>query len=159
VNTAIYDAVNALPAPINRTSSLTPRREAPERRRRRAGRVHGTLGSFPGQAGLLEEKLAESLASIPGDRGRSHSIARGRAWGEHVARTVLAWRATDGLSTVVPPYFGGFAPGQWRSIPMARSGRVATVCDAGAFHDEQFIPIPARPAACIGQSAVRSRRE
>ena len=26
-------------------------------------------------------------------------------------------------------------------------GRVATVCDARAFHDEQFIPIPARPAA------------
>ena len=30
---------------------------------------------------------------------------------------MLAWRATDGLSTIVPPYFGGFAPGQWRSIP------------------------------------------
>jgi membrane-associated phospholipid phosphatase len=75
------------------------------------------LGLFPGQAGLLEEKLAESLARIPGDRRGSHSIARGRAWGEQVAQAVLAWRATDGLSTVVPPYFGGFAPGQWRSIP------------------------------------------
>jgi len=118
VNTAIYDAVNGI-ARTYQPYFVTD--AAPRGARKEAAAAQAAftalLGLFPGQAGLLEEKLAESLASIPGDRGRSHSIARGRAWGEHVARTVLAWRATDGLSTVVPPYFGGFAPGQWRSIP------------------------------------------
>jgi membrane-associated phospholipid phosphatase len=118
VNAAIYDAVNGIARsyqPYFVTDAAPPgaRQEAAAAQ---AG-FTALLGLFPGQASLLEEKLAESLASIPGHRGRSQSIARGRAWGEHVAQAVLAWRATDGLSTVVPPYFGGFAPGQWRSIP------------------------------------------
>src|SRR5437764_11905164 len=118
VNAAIYDAVNGI-ARTYQPYFVTD--AAPPRARQEAAAAQAAFtalfGLFPGQAGLLEEKLAESLASIPGHRGRSQSIARGRAWGEQVAQAVLAWRATDGLSTVVPPYFGGFAPGQWRSIP------------------------------------------
>jgi hypothetical protein len=118
VNAAIYDAVNGI-ARTYQPYFVTD--AAPPGARQEAAAVQAAftalLGLFPGQASLLEEKLAESLARIPGDRRGSHSIARGRAWGEHVAQAVLAWRATDGLSTVVPPYFGGFAPGQWRSIP------------------------------------------
>jgi membrane-associated phospholipid phosphatase len=118
VNAAIYDAVNGI-ARTYQPYFVTDAAPPGARKEAAAAQAAFTalLGLFPGQAGLLEEKLAESLASIPGDRGRSQSIARGRAWGEHVAQAVLAWRATDGLSTVVPPYFGGFAPGQWRSIP------------------------------------------
>jgi hypothetical protein len=118
VNAAIYDSVNGI------TRTYQPyfvTDAAPPGARKEAAAAQAAfttlLGLFPGQAGLLEEKLAESLARIPGDRRGSHSIARGRAWGEQVAQAVLAWRATDGLATVVPPYFGGFAPGQWRSIP------------------------------------------
>jgi len=118
VNAAIYDAVNGI-ARTYQPYFVTD--AAPPGARQEAAAAQAAFtalfGLFPGQAGLLEEKLAESLASIPGHRGRSQSIARGRAWGEQVAQAVLAWRATDGLSTVVPPYFGGFAPGQWRSIP------------------------------------------
>jgi membrane-associated phospholipid phosphatase len=118
VNAAIYDAVNGIARsyqPYFVTDAAPPgaRQEAAAAQ---AG-FTALLGLFPAQASLLEERLAESLARIPGDRRGSHSIARGRAWGEQVAQAVLAWRATDGLSTVVPPYFGGFAPGQWRSIP------------------------------------------
>src|SRR6266480_1231876 len=118
VNAAIYDAVNGI------TRTYEPyfvTDAAPPGARKEAAAAQAAftalLGLFPAQASLLEERLAESLARIPGDRRGSHSIARGRAWGEQVAQAVLAWRATDGLSTVVPPYFGGFAPGQWRSIP------------------------------------------
>jgi len=118
VNAAIYDAVNGI------TRTYEPyfvTDAAPPGARKEAAAAQAAftalLGLFPGQATLLEERLAESLARIPGHRGRSQDIARGRAWGEQVAQAVLAWRATDGLSTVVPPYFGGFAPGQWRSIP------------------------------------------
>jgi hypothetical protein len=118
VNAAIYDAVNGI-ARTYQPYFVADAAPAGARKEAAAAQAAFTalLGLFPGQADLVEEKLAESLASIPGDRGRSHSIARGRAWGEQVAQAVLAWRATDGLSTVVPPYFGGFAPGQWRSIP------------------------------------------
>jgi hypothetical protein len=118
VNAAIYDAVNGITRTYQPYFVIDA---APPGARKEAAAAQAAftalLGLFPGQAGLLEEKLAESLARIPGDRRGSHSIARGRAWGEQVAQAVLAWRATDGLSTVVPPYFGGFAPGQWRSIP------------------------------------------
>jgi membrane-associated phospholipid phosphatase len=118
VNAAIYDAVNGI------THTYQPyfvTDAAPPGARKEAAAAQAAftalLGLFPGQAALLEERLAESLARIPGDRRGSQSIARGRAWGEQVAQAVLAWRATDGLSTVVPPYFGDFTPGQWRSIP------------------------------------------
>ena len=118
VNAAIYDAVNGI-ARTYQPYFVTDAAPPGARKEAAAAQAAFTalLGLFPGQAALLEEKLAESLASISGHRGRSQSIARGRAWGEQVAQAVLAWRATDGLSTVVPPYFGGFAPGQWRSIP------------------------------------------
>src|SRR5438046_325373 len=117
VNAAIYDAVNGI-ARTYQPYFVTDAAPPGARKEAAAAQAAFTalLGLFPAQASL-EERLAESLARIPGDRRGSHSIARGRAWGEQVAQAVLAWRATDGLSTVVPPYFGGFAPGQWRSIP------------------------------------------
>ena len=43
--------------------------------------------------------------------------ARGVAWGASVAQQILAWRSVDGFSTPPPPYFGGTAPGVWRSPP------------------------------------------
>jgi membrane-associated phospholipid phosphatase len=118
VNAAIYDAVNGI-ARTYQPYFVTDAAPPGARQEAAAAQAAFTalLNLFPAQASLLEERLAESLARIPGDRRGSHSIARGRAWGEQVAQAVLAWRATDGLSTVVPPYFGGFAPGQWRSIP------------------------------------------
>ena len=118
VNAAIYDAVNGI-AHTYQPYFVTDAAPPGARKEAAAAQAAFTalLGLFPGQATLLEERLAESLARIPGASRGSQSIATGRAWGEHVAQTVLAWRATDGLSTVVPPYFGGFAPGQWRSIP------------------------------------------
>src|SRR2546429_7248288 len=118
VNAASYDAVNGIARTYQPCFGTGP---APPGARQEAAAAQAAFtalkGLFPAQSGLLEAKLAESLASIPGHQGGSQSIARGRVWGEQVAQTVLAWRATDGLSTVVPPYFGGFAPGQWRSIP------------------------------------------
>jgi PAP2 superfamily len=118
VNAAIYDAVNGIARsyqPYFVTDAAPPgaRKEAAVAQ----AAFTALIGLFPAQAPLLQERLAESLARIPGYGRGSQSIARGRAWGEHVAQAVLAWRATDGLSTMVPPYFGGFGPGQWRSIP------------------------------------------
>src|SRR4030095_11767771 len=89
-------------------------------------------------------------------RRGSQSIARGQAWGEHVAQAVLAWRATDGLSTVVPPYFGGFAPGQWRSIPdgtlPGALPQYAMLVPFRMSNSSQFLPGPP-PALDSPQSA------
>jgi hypothetical protein len=118
VNAAIYDAVNGIarkyqPYLVSDAAPPGARAEAAA-----AQAAFATLtGLFPAQSSLLVDKLAESIGNIPGHAGRSQSIARGRAWGERVAQAVLAWRATDGLSTLTTPYFGGLAPGQWRSIP------------------------------------------
>jgi hypothetical protein len=69
------------------------------------------------------------LASLAGHEGNSQSIARGLAWGEHVANLVLAARSTDGSSATVPGFFGGTGPGVWRSLPTATAadGTLAAV--------------------------------
>ena len=87
VNAAIYDAVNGIarkyqPYLVTDTAPPGARREAAA-----AQAAYTTLkGLFPAQSALLDKKLAESLASIPGDKRKSHSIARGRAWGERSYR-------------------------------------------------------------------------
>jgi hypothetical protein len=76
---------------------------------------------YPSQVGVLDAHLAESLARIPGNQGKSESIRRGRPWGEYVAREILEWRSTDGWLTQPSPYFGSFEAGVWRSIPVPGS--------------------------------------
>lgn len=75
---------------------------------------------YPAQAATFDAELADSVASIPGHEGRSTSIARGLAWGQHVANLVLAARSLDGFSATLPGYFGSTTiPGIWRSLPTA----------------------------------------
>jgi hypothetical protein len=118
VNASIYDAVNGIarkydPYFINVNPPPGARQEAAA-----AQAAYTALkGLFPAQSGPLDEALAASLAKIPGAAGKSKSIARGQDWGEQVALAILAWRATDGLTTPTPPYLGGNAIGQWRSVP------------------------------------------
>jgi hypothetical protein len=118
VNAAIFDAVNGI-ARSYEPYFVTD--AAPPGARQEAAAAQAAFtslkGLFPGQSALLDEQLAESLATIPGHNGKSQSIERGRAWGEQVALAVLVWRAADGLTTPTPPQFGSFDPGQWRSIP------------------------------------------
>jgi PAP2 superfamily len=147
VNAAIYDAVNGI---ARKYQPYFVTDAAPPGARQKAAAAQAAFtalkGLFPAQAPLLEAKLAESLASIPGHKGKSQSIARGRAWGEQVAQAVLAWRATDGLSTSVPPYFGGTAPGQWRSIPNGTAPgalpQFATLVPFTLSSSSQFRPGP-----------------
>jgi hypothetical protein len=72
---------------------------------------------FPAQQATLDAQLAASLAEISGDGGNSQSIERGLDWGKTVADAILAWRATDGFSTVLPPYVPGGLPGDWQPTP------------------------------------------
>jgi PAP2 superfamily len=95
-----------------------------------AGAAYTTLVAlYPAQTATFDAELAASLATIPGSDGKSQSIARGLAWGEHVANLVLALRSLDGFSATLPGYFGGTGPGVWRSLPTATNpdGTLAAV--------------------------------
>jgi hypothetical protein len=73
---------------------------------------------IPAQRPLFDAQLAATLAQIsddPADPGES--VQRGLAWGTAVANDILAWRATDGFTTVPPPYTVGSAPGDWQPTP------------------------------------------
>jgi hypothetical protein len=117
VHAAIYDAVNGIArkyAPYHVTDPAPPgaRQEAAAAQAGYAALV----ALFPAQKSVLDAELAQSISEIPGDEGDGQSIARGLAWGQSVADEIIAWRKQDGFSTPLPGYFGGGAPGIWRSI-------------------------------------------
>lgn len=119
LHTAMFDAVNGI------SRKYTPYRieeKAPPGARAEAAAVqaaHTVLTAlYPTQTAVLDAHLARSLCKISGSRGKSASIARGRAWGKYVATQMLAWRSNDGWSTPPPPYFGSFETGVWRSLPV-----------------------------------------
>lgn len=118
VHTAIFDAVNGIARQYTPYFVTEP---APPGARQEAAAVQAAYTTlkalYPAHTAVLDAQLAWSLAAIPGHQGKSVSIKRGRAWGEYVANQILAWRSTDGFSTPPPPYFGGGAPGIWRSVP------------------------------------------
>ena len=118
VHLAVFDAVNGIE---RRYTPYHVTEAAPPGARAEAAAVQAAYTAmralYPSHAGALDARLAESLANIPGSQGRSQAIARGRAWGEHVANQILALRSTDGWTQPQPPFLGGFDLGQWRSIP------------------------------------------
>jgi PAP2 superfamily len=118
VHAAIFDAVNGI---ARRYTPYFVTEAAPLGARQEAAAVQAAYTAlkaiYPAHTATLDAQLAQSLAAIPGHQGKSVSIERGRAWGEYVAHQILAWRSTDGFSTPPPPYFGGGAPGIWRSVP------------------------------------------
>ena len=119
VQVAVFDAVNGIMRkyePYFVTESAPPGGRAEAAVAQAACTALKAL--YPAQAATFDAELAASIANIPGHEGQSESIARGLVWGEHVANLILAWRHLDGFSAVLPGYFGGTAPGIWRSLPV-----------------------------------------
>jgi hypothetical protein len=118
VQAAVYDAVNGI---AQEYEPYFVTEQAPPGARPEAAAAQAAytvlVALLPAQKTNFDAELAVSLAEIPGSQGNSVSIARGLAWGAHVANLILAWRSTDGLTTPLPPYFGGTGPGVWRSLP------------------------------------------
>ncbi|WP_433223026.1 vanadium-dependent haloperoxidase [Dactylosporangium sp. CS-047395] len=80
-----------------------------------AGAAHRELvGLFPAQKAAFDARLEASLAELPDRHG---AVQRGVAWGASVADGVLARRADDGFSAVLPPYVPDPASGRWRPTP------------------------------------------
>jgi PAP2 superfamily protein len=71
---------------------------------------------FPPQKATFDAQLAASLAQIGGGPN-DQSVQRGLSWGKQVADEILAWRAGDGISAVLPPYVPGGTPGDWAPTP------------------------------------------
>jgi hypothetical protein len=117
VHTAIYDAVNGIECTYTPyfVADRGPRQASAEAAAAQAGYTT-LLALFPAQKTNLDTELAASLAKL---HTSNHRIALGLAWGEYVANQILAWRSQDGFSTPPAPYFGGGAPGVWRSPPTA----------------------------------------
>lgn len=117
VQASVFDALNGIE---NRYTPIHVQPAAP-RGASRAAAVAGAayealVGLFPAQKASFDLQLEESLAQIT-DNTDNQSVARGLAWGESVADQILAWRATDGFTVVLPPYIPSGLPGRWAPTP------------------------------------------
>lgn len=128
VHVAISDAVNGITrkyAPLRVTEAPPPAARADAAAVQAA---HTALTSlFPSRQAVFDAQLAASLNEISVSHASSASIAAGRAWGEQVARQILAWRATDGFSQAMT-YTGRADVGYWRHAPLgnATAGALTT---------------------------------
>ncbi len=120
MHSAVFDAVNGIEG---RYTPLHVAPDAPRGASERAAAIQAAYvilsRSFPPQAGALLTKRDQALNANWGNGAieNSQSIARGLEWGQTVADAIWAWRTTDGFSTVLPPYLGSTAVGQWRPTP------------------------------------------
>jgi hypothetical protein len=120
VHVSIFDAVNGIE---RRYTPIHVEPNAPHGASTRAAAVQAAYTSltllFPAQTAALDNDLAASLAAIASDEAVAHSqsIARGRQWGEAVARSIFAWRSLDGAMDTLPPWLGGPEIGRWRPTP------------------------------------------
>lgn len=159
VHTAIFDAYSGIerrytPLFVQNVDD-NGQRLVPHGASRRAAVVAAAytalVALFPSREKPLSDSYAASLAALSDDGGDGgQSRERGIAWGTHVARAVLAWRAADGFGASYPPFTGGTAVGQWRPIPPATMMSAQGLAFAAPFAVEsntQFRPDPPRTLA------------
>jgi PAP2 superfamily len=117
VQSSVFDALNGIE---RKYTPIHVQPGAPPGASREAAVVEAAYEAlvtlFPAQKPTFDAKLADSLAQIGGE-GNDESVQRGLAWGKQVADEILAWRAGDGISAVLPPYVPGNQPGDWRPTP------------------------------------------
>jgi hypothetical protein len=120
VHVSIFDAVNGIE---RRYEPIHVEPNAPRGASKRAAAVQAAYTAltllFPAQTAALDVDLAASLGAIASDEALEHSqsIARGREWGEQVARAIFAWRSLDHATDTLPPWLGGPEIGRWRPTP------------------------------------------
>jgi len=120
VQAAVFDAVNGIE---RRYTPIHVPPAAPHGASKRAAAVQAAYASlvrlYPALTATFDQQRMLSLAAIASRRGAEHSksIERGIEWGQSVADAIWAWRSTDGFDTVLPPFLGGVAAGEWRPTP------------------------------------------
>jgi hypothetical protein len=115
VQAAVFDAVNGIDRKYTPIHVVPAAPDGASAQAAAAGAAHTALvAMFPLQKPTLDADLAASLADM---NGSNTAIAGGLAWGNSVAAQVLAWRKTDGFSTVFTAYVPGTSPGDWQPTP------------------------------------------
>jgi hypothetical protein len=115
LHASIYDAVNGIarthePYMVQSAVSASASRDAAAS----AAAHQALVNLFPARTSIFDALHAAILATIPNGPQKSTGIA----WGEFVANQILAARANDGSTAVVPPP-GGSGPGVWIPTPPA----------------------------------------
>jgi PAP2 superfamily len=117
VQSSVFDALNGIE---RKYTPIHVQPAAPPGASRAAAVVEAAyealVSLFPAQKATFDAQLAASLAQIGGG-GNDQSVQRGLAWGKQVADDILAWRAGDGISDVLPAYIPGNQPGDWQPTP------------------------------------------
>jgi PAP2 superfamily len=119
VQASVFDAVNGI-ARRYAFYHVAPAAPAGASRDAAAAAAADTalVALIPAQKPLFDAQMSATLAQISDDPSHpGQSVRRGLAWGTTVANDILAWRATDGFTTVPPPYTVGSAPGDWQPTP------------------------------------------
>jgi hypothetical protein len=149
VQASVFDAVNGIrPRYVPyRVPPAAPR--CASRAAAAAGAAHEALTTlFPDQRATLDDRLAGSLAEL-GGRQSPVAIAAGVKWGTAVADAILAWRSSDGISAVLPPYVPGSAPGDWQPTPPTFAPplflQFATMVPFALTSPSQLLPGPPPP--------------
>jgi len=148
VQTSVFDAVNGID---RRYTPYHVDSEAPRGASRAAAAASAAytalVALIPSQQALFDRQLQTTLAQIsdnPADPGQS--VLRGLDWGKTVANAILAWRANDGFTTVLPPYVPGTAPGDWQPTPPLFGPplfrQFATMTPWAMTSPSQFLPGP-----------------
>ena len=115
LHVSVYDAVNGIarthePYLVQSAVSASASRQAAAS----AAAHQALVNLFPARTSIFDALHAAILATIPNGPQKSTGIA----WGEFVANQILAARANDGSTAVVPPP-GGSGPGVWIPTPPA----------------------------------------
>lgn len=116
VHVAIYDAVNSVDQRY-RTYAITPTvpTKGASKEAAAASAAYNLLRTlFPDQAAVLDPAYTASLAAIPDGPAET----KGVAIGAEVAAGIIALRANDGRTAVVPYVFGS-GPGVYQATPPA----------------------------------------
>jgi hypothetical protein len=117
VQASVFDAVNGITPRYNPVHVAPAAPAGASRDAAAAGAAHEALMAFyPDQKALLDEQLAISIGMLDASQ---QSITDGMNWGMSVADQIVAWRASDGSASVLPPYVAGGAPGDWAPTPPA----------------------------------------
>jgi membrane-associated phospholipid phosphatase len=128
VSASVFDAVNGIHPSYK---PLYVRPNAPGYASQSAAAVQAAYvilsTLYPLQAGSLGAARDASIAAIEATE-RDKSVQAGVAWGQTVASSILALRATDGFAPPVPPFVGALgietsplAVGVWRPTPLGNA--------------------------------------
>jgi hypothetical protein len=146
VQASVFDAVNGIERRFTPYDVAPAAPHGASRAAAAAGAAYTALVALmPAQKPLFDAQLAATLSQISANLSRpGQSVKRGLAWGDTVANDILAWRLTDGFSTVLPPYVGDSNPGDWRPTPPlflpAQFRQFASMTPFALTSPDQFLP-------------------